>query len=54
MLAAPKRTSLPSMLPSSPLVPSASTRGLPSVSKCMASPAEAIQRANIAANSAQP
>ena len=53
-VAAPKRTSLPSMLPASPLTPSASTRGLPSVSKCIASPAEAIQSTNIAAKSAQP
>ncbi len=47
--AAPKRTSLPSMFGAL-----ASMRGLPSSSKCIARPAEAIQSTNIAANSAHP
>ena len=52
--AAPKRTSLPSMFPSSPLVPSASTRGFPSISKAVARPTDEIQSANMAAKSTQP
>ena len=47
--AAPKRTSFPSMFGAL-----ASMRGLPSSSKPIASPAEASQRTNIAAKSAQP
>ena len=52
--AEPNRTSLPSMFPSSWLTPASASLGLPSVSKCIASPADPIQSTNIAAKSAHP
>jgi hypothetical protein len=52
--AAPNRISFPSMFPRPVLAPCASTSGLPAISKPDATPAEAIQSTNIAANSAHP